>query len=201
MMAEGLPDWPTVPACYGWLSLDARGQWRLKDEVIRHPGLLAFLNTNYTSDAAGCWLVNNGPQRVYVRLESAPWVLRLEADGRLHTHTGRSVELIGPLLLDAAGRIFMPTDAGPAALDDRDLAGLLAEIQDTNGKPASEEALDALLSTCNEGAEGIAPAATADPALNALRWRGLPLISIGTGLAAARLGFIPEPTPAAPGNS
>ena len=42
-----LPDWPNVPACHGWLSLDARGCWRLKGERVEHGGLFAFLNANY----------------------------------------------------------------------------------------------------------------------------------------------------------
>ena len=68
-MEDKLPRWPNVPACYGWLSLDARGRWRLQDETISHPGMIAFLNANYTCEADGSWLVNNGPQRVYVKLE------------------------------------------------------------------------------------------------------------------------------------
>jgi hypothetical protein len=32
--------WPEVPACYGWLSLDRRGYWRLKEHVISRAGLI-----------------------------------------------------------------------------------------------------------------------------------------------------------------
>jgi len=47
---EKLPDfsgmlrWPNVPACYGWLSLDRRGQWRMRGEPVTHAGLANFLN-------------------------------------------------------------------------------------------------------------------------------------------------------------
>lgn len=191
-MADGasasLPPWPMVPACYGWLSLDARGRWRLKGETISHPGLIAFLNAHYTHDAEGRWLVNNGPQRVYVALESAPWVLRLQPDGSFVTHTGRSVTAIGPLLLDAEGRLFLATDAGPAALDDRDLAMLLAEVLDPAGGTADEEALSALMSG----------ASTLDAAAPRLQWKGLELQALAAAdqqTAAARLGFIRDPQP------
>jgi hypothetical protein len=33
---------PEVPACYGWLSLDRRGRWRLRGETVTHAGLKAF---------------------------------------------------------------------------------------------------------------------------------------------------------------
>ncbi len=56
-MQDSLTRWPNVPACYGWLSLDARGRWRLQDETISHPGMIAFLNANYTCEADGSWLV------------------------------------------------------------------------------------------------------------------------------------------------
>ena len=140
-MEDKLPRWPNVPACYGWLSLDARGRWRLQDETISHPGMIAFLDANYTCEADGSWLVNNGPQRVYVRLDSAPWILRLQPDHRFLTHSGRCVSPHGAILLDGDGRVFMDTDAGPAALDDRDLAMLFADVRTTAGESASESDL------------------------------------------------------------
>ncbi|ENO88764.1 DUF2946 family protein [Thauera linaloolentis] len=180
---SSLPHWPTVPACYGWLSLDARGRWRLKGEVIAHPGLIAFLNARYTHDAEGRWLVNNGPQRVYVKLESAPWVLRLQPNGGFVTHTGRRTAVAGPLLLDAEGRVFLATGLGPAALDDRDLAMLIADVGDASGKAADDDALCALMS-------GERPVH--------LRWKGLPLQGLaaaGQRSVAAFLGFVPDPQP------
>ena len=50
-----LAKWPNVPACFEWLSLDRRGQWRLKGEVIAHRGLITFLNLNYAVDDLGRW--------------------------------------------------------------------------------------------------------------------------------------------------
>ena len=174
------PRWPDVPACHGWLSLDPRGNWRLQDEPISPPGLIAFLNANYTTDAGGCWLVNNGPQRVYVRLGSAPWVLRLQPDGSFVTHTGRSVALRGPIWLDGDSRVFMDTDAGPAALDDRDLAMLFAEVCNASGDLANEADLSALMQS--------------EPGTH-LHWHGTQVMMLGNEAPAERLGFNPDPKP------
>ena len=53
MVLAAIAKWPNVPAVFGWLRLDARGQWRMRDEraqqlalpgdPIRHPALLAFI--------------------------------------------------------------------------------------------------------------------------------------------------------------
>lgn len=73
--------WPNVPACYGWLSLDRRGCWRLKGEVIRHAGLISFINSHYSPDASGNWISQNGPQTVFVALDCTPLILRIGGGG------------------------------------------------------------------------------------------------------------------------
>src|SRR4051812_24772524 len=95
IVKQALARWPNVPACTGWLMLDRRGQWRMRDEAaqasgspgtpIRHEALLGFINRNYERDERGQWFFQNGPQRVYVELGYTPWVVRLsvEADGAL----------------------------------------------------------------------------------------------------------------------
>ena len=45
MVKAALKKWPNVPACYGWLALDARGDWYKRDDRIQACLL-------YTSDAA-----------------------------------------------------------------------------------------------------------------------------------------------------
>ncbi len=173
-----LPHWPNVPACYGWLALDARGRWRLKDERVEHGGLLAFLNANYASDETGNWLVHNGPQRVFVELEAAPWILRLLPDGVLQTHSGRRVTPAAPVLVDENGRVSLQSDLGPAALDDRDLALFLAELTDAQGCGADEGTVLALLA-----GQATAP----------LQWRGLPLRFAPNSEIPKQLGFQRKP--------
>ncbi len=130
LVAAALVKWPNVPHCHGWLGLDARGNWYLRDEraqkagtfpavkgsLIEHQRLREFIERNYASDAAGCWYFQNGPQRVYVDLEAAPWVWRL-APGlagcapSIESHTGRTATF-GSVWLDEAGRLFLATDIG-----------------------------------------------------------------------------------------
>lgn len=124
----GVARWPNVPACYGWLALDARGRWRLGPdggELVQHPGLIAFLNQNYQSTAAGTWFIQNGPQRAFVTLERAPYIVRLMPDGTLATHTGLAVREIRDALLDSDGNAYLSCEHGLAGIDDRDLSALL----------------------------------------------------------------------------
>lgn len=170
---DDLPPWPTVPDCHGWLSLDARGNWRLKDERVEHRGLIAFLNANYACNDEGSWLVHNGPQRVHVALEAAPWILRLHPDGTLHAHTGRLARPAAPVLMDADGGVYLQTDLGAAAIDDRDLAAFAAELEDEHGVAADEAALLALLAG----------------APTRLCWRGLAVAFAATDEIPIRLAF------------
>ena len=57
IVKQAMAKWPNVPHCYGWLALDARGAWRMRDEQaqalhlpgdkIAHAALLGFINRNY----------------------------------------------------------------------------------------------------------------------------------------------------------
>jgi len=87
---RSLIKWPNVPDCYGWLGLDRRGQWRMRDEfaqlnrlpgqLIKHPALNDFISRNYARDTQGRFFFQNGPQRVFVDLEATPWVARIMPD-------------------------------------------------------------------------------------------------------------------------
>ncbi|RKP58987.1 DUF2946 family protein [Pararobbsia silviterrae] len=90
IVRAALAKWPNVPACYGWLMLDRRGAWRMRDEAaqraqslgspVRHAALIAFIVRNYDVDEHGRWYFQNGPQRVYLELEYTPYVVRLARD-------------------------------------------------------------------------------------------------------------------------
>lgn len=83
---DAIKRWPNVPAAWGWLSLTCRGEWRLHplgDAALGGPGesianeqITGFINRNYVGDDQGQWLFQNGPQKVYVRLDSTPYILR-----------------------------------------------------------------------------------------------------------------------------
>lgn len=173
-----LARWPDVPACYDWLSLDRRGSWRLQGEAVVHAGLVGFLNANYGRDAAGNWLVHNGPQRVFVALDYAPWILRLHPDGGLTTHTGADAGAIVAAYLDEEGNVLLDTPLGPGLLDDRDLAAFVAQCRRSDGGAADDEALLAVMA----GGSGVV-------------WRGLPLQAIARAAVPERFGFRRRPAP------
>ena len=143
IVEAALRKWPNVPHCYGWLALDARGDWYMRDERIQaagpfpqvkgsriqHEKLLGFIHRNYAADAQGCWYFQNGPQRVYVELESTPWVWRLDrrSDGRctVSSHSGRPAE-VQAAWLDEAGRLYLQCDLGIGIVHSLDM-GLAAD--------------------------------------------------------------------------
>ena len=102
IVKQALAKWPNVPDCYGWLGLDARGRWFMRDDAaqaagdfpqsrgswLRHEKLIDFIGRNYESDDEGQWFFQNGPQRVYIELECTPWVWQVLPDYRLQSHTG-----------------------------------------------------------------------------------------------------------------
>lgn len=139
IVKQAIAKWPNVPHCYGWLGLDARGHWYLRDAAtqvqggfdvargsrLQHGRLIEFIQRNYESDARGCWYFQNGPQRVYVELELAPWVWRLQAGGGVQSHTGQAARVL-EMLVDELGRVFLWTDIGLGLVHSQDV-GLAAD--------------------------------------------------------------------------
>lgn len=131
IVKQAMAKWPNVPACYGWLGLDERGDWYMRDDKaqrlgrfdsgtpgakgsrLRHDKLIGFINRNYTVDEAGRWYFQNGPQRVYVELTAAPCVCRVgnEAHGFAVTaHTGERVSC-DAVLVDERGWVYLQLEA------------------------------------------------------------------------------------------
>src|SRR5215831_12175558 len=88
IVVRSLAKWPNVPAVYGWLELDRRGNWRIKGERISNTAFRDFIARNYAADESGRWFFQNGPQRVYVTLAYTPLVVHHEGD-ELVDHCGR----------------------------------------------------------------------------------------------------------------
>ncbi len=120
IVARSLAKWPNVPAVYGWLSLDRRGNWLIRGQRISNVALREFISRNYERDESGQWFFQNGPQRVYVALAYAPLVVHHEAQG-LVDHCGRSFEC-EKMFLDEEGSLLMAGEGTVALLDDRELA-------------------------------------------------------------------------------
>jgi len=143
IVKQAMAKWPHVPHCHGWLGLDARGQWFMRDEraqaqgafasgvpgakgsQLRHDKLIEFIQRNYAADEAGQWYFQNGPQRVYVELEVTPWIWRLDAAGGVTAHTGPSAQALN-CLVDEQGRVYLQTDLGFGLVHTQDV-GLVAD--------------------------------------------------------------------------
>lgn len=182
--------WPNVPACYGWLSLDRRGQWRLRGETVTHHGLNEFLNRQYAHDQDGRHFVQNGPQRVFVELEYTPWVLRLAAKGRLETHTGDEDLEIRGAALDDEGNLLIEIAQGIGLLCDRDLPALLRCLHLPNGEVADDASLLASIEPPTAGASTLL-----------LHWQGqrLPVRWLHRSEVPVRYGFVASPQATLPG--
>jgi hypothetical protein len=150
IVKQALAKWPNVPYCYGWLGLDARGNWRMRDERAQHlnlPGdklthaaLVAFIVRNYAADERGCWYFQNGPQRVYVRLEATPYIVRTDPGEGWMLHTGAALGPIDEAVLTESGALVLRSGDIVAQLDDRDFAHVLPLLH-MNGAAVEDESL------------------------------------------------------------
>ena len=120
IVARILAKWPNVPAVYGWLSLERRGNWLFKGERIGNAALREFICRNYEADAQGRWFFQNGPQRVFVRLAYTPLVVHFEGDA-LIDHCARPFGAPVAVFLDDEGSVLVEGARGIALVDDRDL--------------------------------------------------------------------------------
>ena len=141
--------WPDVPAAYGWLSLSARGEWRLhplgdacaggQGQGISNVQILSFIGRNYAAEPNGEWFFQNGPQRVYVRLDAAPFILHLDqTSGTLVSHNGQTIEKVTQWLMDDDGQLYAQTNLGPARIDDRDLGLTANSLMTTDSRSLLE---------------------------------------------------------------
>jgi hypothetical protein len=139
IVRQAMAKWPNVPDCYGWLALDARGGWYMRDDrvqaagpfpvsrgsLLKHEKLVDFIQRNCERDEHGRWYFQNGPQRVYVELENTPLVWRLSEDFAVTAHTGRPAKVLR-CLLDEAGRLYLDTDIGLGLVHSLDM-GIAAD--------------------------------------------------------------------------
>lgn len=165
---RALARWPDVPACYGWLALDTRGRWCLQHEPVRHPGLADYLSRNYSADGRGRYFVQNGPQRVFVRLAYTPVVLFDGPGSGFQCHTGTPFTA-DAAWLDEAGHVLLSGPSGVGLLEARSLARLTRDV--------------------------VWPEGSGQPGMLALGDRRLPLRPILRAEVATRFSFDPDPQP------
>jgi hypothetical protein len=177
-----------VPAVYGWLSLDRRGDWLIKTaggrfERIANAAVREFIGRNYAADAEGRWYFQNGPQRVFVALDYTPWVYRLADAGEgVLAHTGTVPRVLEAVFLDDAGALLLETEIGIGVLLDRDLPTVLERMSDSHGNDA-ERLIESIL----QGAD----------AQVMLQGKNLPISSIRSADVPRRFGFVQRPAPRA----
>jgi Protein of unknown function (DUF2946) len=188
IVIRGMLKWPDVPAVYGWLSLDRRGSWMIKNvsgrfERIANPAVNEFIGRNYAADAQGRWYFQNGPQRVFVALDYTPWVYRLDDAGEgLLAHTGAAARSPETVFVDDAGALLLDADMGIGVLLDRDLPAFVERIADPLGRTPEH-----LLEDVVRGEETRAM----------LQGRSVLVAPIRGAEVPARFGFVQRPAPPA----
>ena len=144
IVRQAIAKWPNVPDCYGWLGLDARGNWYMRDDkaqaagpfaasfsgadatgkgsLLKHEKLVDFIQRNYEADAHGQWFFQNGPQRVYVELQATPHVWRVDAapSFAVASHAGQPAR-VQRCMVDEAGRVYLETDVGFGLVHTQDM--------------------------------------------------------------------------------
>lgn len=190
---QALVKWPNVPHCYGWLALDARGAFRMRDDaaqaanlpgdVIRHPALLGFIFRNYACDARGAWYFQNGPQRVYVELEVTPFIARTDPAQGFVTHDGTAMGKIRRAFMTTDGQLLLESADKLALLDDRDLAECLPGLA-LDGRICDDTALMSWL------ASESAPSSTLALSMGN---ESVQIERISSGQLEQRFGFVAHP--------
>lgn len=185
-VVRAIAKWPKVPAAYGWLSLDRRGNWAVKGARIFNPAMVDFIGRNYAADAAGRWYFQNGPQRVYVSLEYTPYIWRTEPVGQhmsVRAHTGAQVPAVESAWVDDSGALLVGCLGSVGAVHDGDVSALLPHLRDAHGRALDDDRLEAWLDgtpaeVCLHLACGV-----------------VPVRRIARSEVAARFGFDPAPRP------
>jgi hypothetical protein len=159
IVQQAMRKWPNVPDCYGWLGLDERGQWFMRDDaaqtqgsftsglpgakgsLLTHGKLIDFIARNYEADTQGRWYFQNGPQRVYVELQATPWIWRLADDLNVTAHTGRQAQY-RQCLVDETGRVYLDTDIGFGLVHTMDVNTVARAIENNQWSVQEIKAVD-----------------------------------------------------------
>jgi hypothetical protein len=146
IVRQAMAKWPNVPDCFGWLGLDSRGHWHMRDDrvqglgafqsghegakgsLLQHEKLIEFIHRNYDADEQGQWFFQNGPQRVYVELEVAPYVWRLNERYEPTSQTEKKADVLA-CLVDEIGRVYLHTTLGLGLVHTLDVGHVAEAIE------------------------------------------------------------------------
>jgi hypothetical protein len=185
---RALAKWPQVPALFGWLSLDRRGRWLIRGEAITRPQIIDTINLNYAADEQGRWFFQNGPQRGYMQLAYAPFVLRRSSDPmRLETHTGQPVTQVRAVYMDEQGSLLLQTEHGPGLMVDSELDWAMEWLR-ADGLPLDEKALEDALSVASGNRTAL---------VLAMGEMKVPVDRLDEADMPRQLGFVRDPQPGA----
>ena len=139
LVKQAMQKWPNVPDCYGWLGLDQRGDWYMRDDQtqalggfaqakgskLQHAKLIEFIQRNYVADDQGQWYFQNGPQRVFVELAAAPFVWRIHDDWSVWSADAKRQQ-IQHCAVDELGQVYLLSTQGLGLVHTQDV-GLAAD--------------------------------------------------------------------------
>ena len=142
LVKQAMQKWPNVPHCFGWLGLDQRGDWYMRDDQTQalgsfalakgskllHTKLIEFIQRNYMSDEFGQWYFQNGPQREFVELQKAPFVWRIRDDLSVWSSTDEAQQ-VAHCAVDEHGEVYLLTTQGLGLVHTQDV-WLAAEALD-----------------------------------------------------------------------
>jgi hypothetical protein len=141
---------------------------------------LNFIYRNYARDERGAWFFQNGPQRVYVELETTPFIARTDPAHQFVLHDGEVMSDIDEVCLTEHGQLVLINSRQIAMLDDRDLAQCLPLLK-LHGKIIHDDQLMQWLAS-----------PTDDLSLRTLQ-RDVPVRWIQSDMLASSFGFIRRP--------
>ena len=190
LVLRGMAKWPNVPSVYGWLRLDRRGNWLIKDEPVSNPTIVAFIGRNYASDERGQWFFQNGPQRVFVALDYTPFIYGVvgspQGPVEIEAHNGQATNTLKGAWFDEAGTLLLLTELGVGVVHDRDLERLIPCFIDANGNAVPEDVFEELMELTEQGRPV--------PLWLKLRDASVKLEPIRSADVPAQFGFVPRPT-------
>ena len=189
---DAVKRWPDVPVVYGWLSLTARGEWKLHPlgdaqlggagQGITNTQILGFIGRNYASQVDGAWFFQNGPQRVYVELEATPFIARTDPAHQFVLHDGEAMTDVDDICLTDKGQLVLSNANQIAMLDDRDLAQCLPLLK-KKGHVIDDSQLMQWLDSPDESLS------------MTILEKDIPVRWLRSDDVAARFGFIKHPLP------
>lgn len=142
MVLRAMEKWPNVPAVFGWLRLDRRGRWWIRNKLLSNPVMIDFIGRNYLADAFGRYYFQNGPQKVFVELEATPWIYSLtpSSNAQMSVFTDQTgVQALPEAAgIDDEGALYLLCEGRIGVVDERDLIQVIELMTDANGRKTDD---------------------------------------------------------------